>query len=139
MPHITASIWVHGLVVLLMSVRGSVLLGVARPDGSEVRSQTVEVSIARVDLSLGQNYPNPFNPTTTIRYTIPAAQHVTLGIVDSQGRSIVTLVNRTLAAGPQEVQWDGRDARGNPVASGVYFYRLQVGNTFRTKKMILVK
>ncbi|MCH7549158.1 MAG: T9SS type A sorting domain-containing protein, partial [Candidatus Krumholzibacteriota bacterium] len=115
------------------------ILGVARPDGSEVRSLAVDVKTASHALSLAQNYPNPFNPSTTISFTLPGATHVNLVVVDAQGKIVTTLMDGTLVAGPQEVQWNGRDARGNAVSSGVYFYRLQAGKRVQTRKMVLIK
>lgn len=88
---------------------------------------------------LQQNYPNPFNPTTTIDFAIDSAEHVTLSIYDVSGRRVTTLVDGTLAAGAHSEVWDGRDAHGARVASGVYFYRLTAGQSTRTRKAILSK
>ncbi|MDW8018555.1 MAG: alkaline phosphatase D family protein [Chloroherpetonaceae bacterium] len=86
------------------------------------------------DFKLEQNYPNPFNPTTTIRYSIPSTQQVTLRIYDALGRSIITLVNERQSAGTYTVRFNAGD-----LASGVYFYQLQAGSFSDAKKMMLVK
>jgi parallel beta-helix repeat protein len=83
---------------------------------------------------LAQNYPNPFNPETSIRYTIPKNDHVTLKVYNLLGREIETLVSKKQTAAEYEIQW-------NPVGlpSGVYVYRLQVGKLVAIKKLILLK
>jgi parallel beta-helix repeat protein len=91
---------------------------------------------------LMQNRPNPFNPTTTIEYAIPASAAsvpVNVSVYDVTGRLVRTLVDRTESAGFHSVVWDGRDARGAPVASGVYFYRIVAGGFHADRKMVLLK
>ncbi|MFH1071071.1 MAG: FlgD immunoglobulin-like domain containing protein [Candidatus Glassbacteria bacterium] len=91
--------------------------------------------------SLSQNSPNPFNPATTISYTVPDGQRarVTIGIFDLGGRLIRTLVDTDREAGIYTVFWNGLDERGEPAASGVYFYRMTAGDYSQTRKMVLVK
>ncbi len=92
------------------------------------------------DYALHQNYPNPFNPSTTIAYQLPEAGRVTLRIYDLTGKVVNTLVGEYQPAGYHEVVWNGRDRRGAPVATGVYFYRLEAGAEFvKTHKMVLMK
>jgi hypothetical protein len=88
---------------------------------------------------LAQNVPNPFNPTTTIRFSLATGGPATVSIYDANGRLVRTLVDETRAAGDHAVPWDGRDARGKSVASGVYFYRLVAGSVIESKKMVLLK
>jgi hypothetical protein len=90
-------------------------------------------------LRLAQNSPNPFNPKTTIRFTLPAAGRATLSVFDVAGREIAVLADADFAAGDNEVVWDGCDAEGKPVSTGVYFYRLQTAAGSATRKMLLVK
>jgi photosystem II stability/assembly factor-like uncharacterized protein len=89
--------------------------------------------------SLAQNYPNPFNPATTIAYEVPVQGTVTLIVYDAAGREVRTLVDGTIAAGSYSVTWDGRNQAGDLVASGVYLYRLVVGNEMKTRKMLLAR
>jgi len=91
------------------------------------------------DCRLSQNYPNPFNPTTTIAFEIDQAQDVALEVFNSVGQKVRTLTAERLSAGYYEVEWDGRSGRGDEVASGVYFYRLQTETTTLTRKMVLLK
>ncbi|MCX6120641.1 MAG: glycosyl hydrolase family 28 protein [Ignavibacteriales bacterium] len=88
---------------------------------------------------LAQNYPNPFNPSTTILYEIPEATRVTLQIYNELGQRIAILVDGIFRAGQYGVVWNGRDTLGMQVPSGIYFYRLQVGSLFATRKMLLLK
>ena len=90
-------------------------------------------------VTLGQNVPNPFNPSTAISMGLPAAGHVTLTVYDIGGRRVRTLVDAPVPAGFRSVTWDGRDSRGQMVASGVYFYRMTTEGYRQTRKMLLVK
>jgi len=89
--------------------------------------------------SLSQNTPNPFNPVTTIRFTLPEAGHVTLAVYDINGRLVRDLVGHPLAAGLHAVVWDGCDANGRDVASGVYVYRLTAPQGVVTRRMVLAR
>ncbi|MDH3196835.1 MAG: T9SS type A sorting domain-containing protein [Candidatus Krumholzibacteria bacterium] len=88
---------------------------------------------------LGRAYPNPFNPSTTIRYAIKATAEVNLSVYDVHGRLVKTLVDEHQKQSEYTTVWNGTDARGNPVASGVYFYRLKTPVFVETRKMVLLK
>ncbi|HWR82416.1 MAG TPA: T9SS type A sorting domain-containing protein [Candidatus Deferrimicrobium sp.] len=88
---------------------------------------------------LAQNYPNPFNQGTVIEYSLPTASKVTLSIYNILGENVTSLVEREQASGRHFVSWDGTDHHGNTVSSGVYFYRLLIGNSIGTKKMLYLK
>ena len=89
--------------------------------------------------TLSQNYPNPFNPSTHISYAIAEKTHVRLEVFNILGRRIATLVDKEQSAGDYHEVWTGTDAQGDPVASGIYFYRLTAGQQTATRKMILLK
>jgi YVTN family beta-propeller protein len=89
--------------------------------------------------ALEQNAPNPFNPTTRIRFTVPSADNVFLAVYDVSGRKVRTLVDERRRADHYEVEWDGRDANGRTVSSGVYFYKITVGKHAATRKMLMLK
>ncbi len=84
--------------------------------------------------SLEQNYPNPFNPSTTVQFSIPEANNVTLTIFNMLGQKVAELVNDKLEAGWYSYQWDGKNA-----ASGIYICELRTHNFVSMKKMILLK
>lgn len=89
---------------------------------------------------LDQNYPNPFNPTTTLSYALPATARVSLVIYNALGQKVATLVdNQTQPSGTYLLTWDGTDHSGQPVATGIYFYRLETGSSTLTKTMMLLK
>jgi len=89
---------------------------------------------------LEQNYPNPFNPQTTIAFSLKQRGRVRVDVYNVAGQLVKTLLDETRAAGSHtDVRWDGTDAHGSRVASGVYLYRL-VSNEFSdTRKMVLLK
>jgi len=75
---------------------------------------------------VGQSYPNPFNPSMEISYGVAEHSHVTLEIFNIRGQKIRTVTDEQKAAGYHTATWDGKDAFGNDVASGVYVYRIRV-------------
>jgi hypothetical protein len=88
---------------------------------------------------LKQNYPNPFNPSTTIAFDLPRHSHAKLVVYNLLGEQVATLLDRDLPAGLHRVTWDGTDATGRTVASGVYFYRVVTEAGSQTRKMVLMK
>jgi hypothetical protein len=87
-----------------------------------------------------ENHPNPFNPITMIRYALPEASVTSLKVYDVAGRLVRTLFEGVkVPAGVYEVEWDGTDAGGSRVSSGVYFYRLTAGTESLTRKAVLLK
>jgi flagellar hook assembly protein FlgD len=86
-----------------------------------------------------ENYPNPFNPATTIRYSMTQPGQVTLKIYDITGRLVNTLIDAQMPQGIHRISWDGRDANGISVATGVYFYTIETPNMSKTAKMVLIK
>jgi hypothetical protein len=127
----------------LLTVRGFLLDGrpfeaadcIVFTDGREDDDGDEDVPLPPVaEPVLGEAYPNPFNPVTRISYTLSRSSFVTLSIYDVKGRLVDRLVSTTQAAGRHVAQWDaGR------YASGIYFYRLAVGDFAETRKMILLK
>ncbi len=103
--------------------------------GSPASIRLDEARPVAQNFELEQNYPNPFNPSTTIRFSLPTSQVVTLKVYDMLGREVATLVNgERLGAGNYAYQF-----MANGLASGTYIYRLQAGSFVEAKKMTLVK
>ena len=112
----------------------------ATPNAENTMSTSVEEGEAPNAFALHANFPNPFNPTTTISYDLERAGQVALEIYDTLGQRVTSLFSGTQAAGNHAYAWDGRDARGNVVSSGVYFYRLTLdGNFSQSRVMTLLK
>ena len=116
-----------------MSLPSAVITGI---------EQLKEITIPET-FSLYQNYPNPFNPNTTIQFEIPFTEkqkvNVELRIYNLQGELIRTLVNEEKSPGIYRVLWNGDDQFGEKVVSGIYLYRINIGEFSAVKKMILVK
>jgi hypothetical protein len=113
--------------------------------GAHVKTGGLTIREMPTTFSLSQNYPNPFNPTTNIQYavvndqTTHHSQLVTLKIYNLLGQDVRTLVDDVQEAGYHTVSWDGSDNVGCEVPSGIYFYRLAVGQYSETKRMVLIK
>jgi murein DD-endopeptidase MepM/ murein hydrolase activator NlpD len=89
--------------------------------------------------ALDPSRPNPMRRDATIRFRIPAAEHVSITVLDLSGRIVRTLCDRDLPAGAHAVEWDGRDARGADTPAGMYFYRLEGPDGTRTRKLLRVR
>jgi len=92
------------------------------------------VSIRPMSYGISYAYPNPFNPTTTFRYSLPAASYIRLSVLDCQGKTVTEFINGYRYAGLYELRWD---ATGFP--SGIYYARLQAGSFQATQKLVLLK
>jgi hypothetical protein len=111
-------------------------------DGIEARSATDVHNDAPTVFAITQNYPNPFNSTTIIGFSIPfsmTGERTELKIFDVQGRLDRTQINEKIQQGNYLTRWDGLNDGGAPVASGVYFYRLDVGSASISKKLVMIK
>ncbi len=91
------------------------------------------------NIILSQNYPNPFNPQTKINFSLKKSGETTLKIINVKGQLVKLLVDENKQKGDYYVIWDGTDVHNKQVASGAYYYRLQVDNRVKTKSLILVK
>jgi hypothetical protein len=125
-------------VLLTIPVTGT--MDLVSVDAADFYGNTMNVSVRALPtmFDLSQNYPNPFNPSTTIKLALPVASEYSLAIYNVAGQ-LIRSYNGSAAAGVVEVVWDGKDASGNQVASGMYFYKASASNFSATKKMILMK
>ena len=153
--------YVYGFVVSpsglkLVSAKGAGIAVVARARDLEgnLTIETIPVSVLtkpapltkpglqtaeRYTFGLAENVPNPFNPSTTIRYTLPEASDVRLVVYNILGQQVRVLIDGPKAEGVNQVVWDGRDAIGRSVATGVYLYRLTAGPDVAVRKMVFAK
>ncbi len=91
------------------------------------------------EFALQPNWPNPFRSTTQMAYTLPEAREVHAALYDVIGRRVRVLVDERQEAGAHTLTWDGRDASGRPLPSGVYLLKLKAGSEQRTQKIVLVR
>ena len=134
-------------VVSLLNNRLYVNVHTSAFPGGEIRGQLLLINCPttgvddgpKLSTALNQNYPNPFNPLTTISFTLAAPAETRLDVYDVNGRLVSTLLHSYRSAGRTEVKWNGTNTNGQPVASGVYFYRLVAGSFIETKRMVLLK
>jgi hypothetical protein len=114
---------------------------ISNPNAREIPIEGQNGPLLPTTFTLYQNYPNPFNPITKIEFDIGSSepQEVKLKIYNILGQVVRTLVNESLDAGHHSVEWNATDDGGGRVATGVYLYRLEVGDNAQTKKMLLLK
>jgi hypothetical protein len=99
----------------------------------------IERTFYPVAFRVYNNYPNPFNPITTINYDLPKKADVVIMIHDINGREIVELVNENQLPGYKTINWNGINANGLPVSTGLYFYYIHAGEFHSMMKMIFLK
>ena len=95
--------------------------------------------VVPAEFALAQNFPNPFNASTTIAFQLGLPSQVELAIYSISGQRVRTLISGSLPAGHHRLQWDGRNDRGEPAASGAYLYQLSAGDFVATRQLMLLK
>ena len=110
-------------------------------DGTIGNPTDVNENIINFNYKLSQNFPNPFNPSTTISFSIPNEEFVSLKVFNSLGEEVAELLNETKPTGNYSVSFDASSHSGNVrnLTSGVYFYKIKAGSFVEIKKMILMK
>jgi len=106
-----------------------------------VSAQEIESVLSKIPITFLQNSPNPFNPNTIISFelTTENSEKTELAVYNLKGQKVKQLVNEKLATGSHSYVWNGKDINNKSVASGVYFYKLQIDGKQKTKKMLLLK
>ena len=113
----------------------------------EYSESSVKLSVEREltiitpeDYKLSQNYPNPFNPTTTIQYTLPMRDQITVTVYNMLGQEVIRLMdNEEKPAGTYQLTWNGLDKNGAQVSSGMYFYSMRSPHMQKTMRMTFLK
>ena len=113
--------------------------GISRYTGDIISTAVDEENQTPEILPLITTYPNPFNPTTTIEFTLPESGFATITIYSMAGQKIRELTADFMPAGTHSLSWDGKDANGDAVSSGIYVTRLQAGKHTATGRMVLMK
>ncbi len=137
------------LTELLSEENNSIELEVYGPEGTSALIVFADVLFGTSSqqlpqkFALYQNYPNPFNPTTTIEFTVPESSTsgtgVDLNVYNMFGQEVKTLVSSNLQPGVYAIKWDGHDRFDRPVASGIYIYRIRMGDFTQVRRMMLLK
>ncbi|MDZ7343804.1 MAG: Ig-like domain-containing protein, partial [candidate division KSB1 bacterium] len=104
------------------------LTGVSEPGREEIPAS----------FALGQNYPNPFNPETIIEFALPERSRVHIRVFSLAGAEVCTLVDDVMAPGYHKIRWDGKDAAGRLVPTGVYFYKMFAGEFVAVRKSVVI-
>ena len=99
----------------------------------------IEAWVAPVSIQDTRNYPNPFNPETTISFALTSASHVNLSIYNVLGQEVMVLLDETIPAGTHQVNWNCKNANGESLSSGIYFYRIITNDDIVTRKMMMLK
>lgn len=94
---------------------------------------------APATFAVAQNRPNPLRVSTEITFALPQGSRARIDVFDAAGRSVRSLLDRTLPAGEHRASWDGRDDGGRPVGSGVYYYRVAAGEREVTRKLLVLR
>jgi len=106
-------------------------------DYEEIHTGAGNKSISANNFEVQQNFPNPFNNNTTIEFSLPVPEKVTIEVYNLNGQHIKTLVsNKQYSAGDHSLQWSGNDEHGHSVDSGMYFFRLRAGKGMKTLSMM---
>lgn len=115
-------------------------------NGYTVASDTSEVFILKTgsdplpsNFVLKQNFPNPFNDITSIPYVLFESVAVELAIFNQLGQQVAEYAHDPQGIGYRMIEWDGKDSQGQPVASGLYFYRLRTSVDEQTRRMLLIR
>jgi hypothetical protein len=102
-------------------------------------NNAIEETNVPKEYALSQNYPNPFNSETAIEYSLAKEGKVKIDVYNILGQKVKTLVDEKQAAGHKRITWDGKNNMGQPVGSGMYFYRIEAEGFVQNKKMLLLK
>jgi hypothetical protein len=104
-----------------------------------VTVKTAEEDLKPTDMVLHAAYPNPFNPEVTLSFSLSEATGVALEIYDLQGVLVSSVATGRQSAGTHACSWNGLDAAGNPVSSGIYLVRLSAGNRTQMQRVTLLR
>ena len=91
------------------------------------------------EFELDQNHPNPFNSQTVLGFSLPRAAYVHLLVYNIAGQEVAQLVGGFREAGSYTLHWDGRTDAGDPLATGIYIYRLQTDRNILSRKLLLIR
>ncbi|MBN2425522.1 MAG: T9SS type A sorting domain-containing protein [Calditrichaceae bacterium] len=123
-------------------LQGALINGILYGDTTITSIKQPKEQISPAEFALHQNFPNPFNPQTTISYALPADKafyDVTVEIYNALGQKIMVLVSKPQGSGLHTIFWNGRNAAGQVMPSGMYFCILQADHLRAIQKMLMIK
>jgi len=107
--------------------------------GQQVSVEEMVEIVSKIPIKFIKNYPNPFNPTTTIMFDLGESGKTQLDIYNVKGQKVKTLLNKEMEDGSHSIVWNGKNSDDKKVSSGMYFYKISVNGTYKTKKMLMLK
>ena len=128
-----------GEKIALFELPEGITIESAKVSGAGGEPYDVTLGLIPETFAVYQNYPNPFNPETQLKIDLAEISHLTVRIYDAGGREILKLADKEMMPGSHQLRWDGKDANGGNVASGVYFFRIQTPANSSTIKAILLR
>lgn len=135
----SGNLWLNHFDVNEAPAAGGFLVNRNDAERTARELQFVPPVLHPAETRLYPNFPNPFNPNTQISFALAVDSQVNLAIYDVSGRLIRMLVDGQMDSGRHQVNWDGRNDRGETVSSGVYFYRLVTDYKSLTRRMALIR
>ncbi|MBN2088743.1 choice-of-anchor D domain-containing protein, partial [candidate division KSB1 bacterium] len=108
-------------------------------DEAFIRENGDGIPLEELTFDLSPNYPNPFNPMTSIQFSVPKKTRTHLAVYNILGQEVIVLVDEVLKPARHHVIWNGKDAQGLPVSSGIYLLKLKSDEQVKTHKMTLIK
>jgi len=147
LPERAYEIFIDGKEVKKITGGSNVILGLDLGDNDFYELEITDSSLLGIKeddyisegFHLSQNFPNPFNSTTNIKYTIQELGELTFSIYNTLGELILSQKLNNKQPGVYNLNWNGKDIKGNPVSSGIYIYELVSRERKLTKKMILLQ
>ena len=106
---------------------------------TDIEDETPQTDDTAAAFSLYQNFPNPFTQQTVISYQLPVPSQVSLQVYNIAGQLVKTLATGDRPLGAHEVAWNGKNEAGEPVGSGIYFYRLETQGHAQIKRLVLIR
>ena len=107
---------------------------IGNQDTTNCSSMSITEPTLPITFTLHEPFPNPFNPNTTIQFSIPQSDMVSINVYNLTGRLVETLLNDFYTMGKHTITWDG-----SYQSSGMYFVRIESGKFIQTRKVVLVK
>jgi hypothetical protein len=128
----------YGRVELMYTILNTIM-GLASQGFGNGGTSGIPTTETTYRWALHQNTPNPCSNGTEIRFEVARSSNISIKVYNAMGQLVRTVENRKMQPGRYSVRWDGTNAAGHHVSSGVYFYKMETGRFAATKKMLVVR